>query len=71
MTDRVPLDKQLAALNMLVSAATMGKRFKPSELEYMLPRWQAAKESLLWLSQNERKIKEALSHGRDGTGKKD
>lgn len=67
MSDPLPLDKQINALTTLINAARRGERFKPSEINFLLPRWEAALASLAWLQANEKKIKGAVSHAsKDG-----
>lgn len=60
---KIPIAKQCASLRLLIRSAETGVKMKKAEIDHLRPHWDAACESLTWLSLNETKIKEALRHG--------
>ena len=58
---KVPLPAQVSAVQVLIKNAVYGTKFKRSEITFLQERWSAAVDTLLWLSQNEEKIKGALN----------
>ena len=69
MTERVPIGVQLASIRILIDAHAKGLTIRPDDLAHLKPHWDAAHKSLEWLMLNEKKIKSALSGGKNGTAK--